>query len=112
MRFPYQAADPRPAALAALVLIIAGVLVPLPLFKAILLSFAAGPGAWALLQWQRRGHGLTLGNKEVVIERSFARSQRIPYTMIRGFAATPRDSLVLAIEDAQKAAVQDQTTLR
>src|SRR3954454_13296817 len=99
MRFPYQAADPRYAALAALVLIIAAVLVPLPLFKVILLSFATGSGVWALLQWRRWGRGITLGDKEIVIERSFGRSQRLPYSAIRGFTATPREALVLAIED-------------
>jgi hypothetical protein len=107
MYFPYRTESPRLAIVMAAFCIVGAVLVQLLLFKVILLACGSGPAAWALIQWRRRGRGVTLADDHIMVQRALARTPwRVPYSCVRGFAATRRDALALVHEEQHKAPVQ------
>jgi hypothetical protein len=104
MQFDYRTEPYRSALIIAGILVLLAVVVQLPLFRAVLLAMAAGPGAWALLQLRRQGHGVRFNTNCVEIQPSvIGRIRQIPYSAIQGFMTTPKSQLVVAFQNPDKA---------
>ena len=103
MQFVYRTEPYRAPLLIAAGLVLVAVFAPLLLFRMILLAMAAGPGAWALIQWRRHGRGVQMGEEGVLIQPSLiGRARLIPYHAIQNFMLTPKGQLVLAYQKPEK----------
>jgi hypothetical protein len=103
MQFDYRTEPHRSALIIAGGLVLLAAVVQLALLRAVLLAVAAGPGAWALLQWRRQGHGVRLQTDGVEIQPSLIGPIRqIPYSAIQGYLTTPRSQLVVAYQKPDK----------
>lgn len=104
MQFDYRTEPFRTALMISGVLVLLAVFVPVNLFRAVLLALAAGPGAWAVLQWRRRGRGLRFNADNLEIQPSvIGRVRRIPYSAILSYMTTPKSQLVVAYQKPDKA---------
>jgi hypothetical protein len=103
MQFDYRTEPHRSALIIAGGLVLLAAVVQLALLRAVLLAVAAGPGAWALLQWRRQGRGVRLQTDGVEIQPSLIGPIRqIPYSAIQGYLTTPRSQLVVAYQKPDK----------
>ncbi len=101
MHFDYHTEPTRGALLATLALVVGAVLVPVALFRLLLLAMAAGPGAWVLIQWLRRGRGVQVGDEHLLIRGALAgRVQPVPYAALRGYTITRAGGLMIAYRRA------------
>jgi hypothetical protein len=97
VQFEYHSEPTRGALLATAALIVCAALVPVALFRTVLLAIAAGPGTWTLIQWLRRGRGVQAGDEHLLIRGWLAgRVRSIPYAAIRGHAITQAGGLMIA----------------
>jgi hypothetical protein len=111
MQFDYRTEPYRSALIIAGVLVLLAAVVQLALFRAVLLAVAAGPGAWALLQWRRQGRGVRLQTDCVEIQPSLVgRVRQIPYSTIQGYLTTSRSQLVVAYQKPDKITASTQAS--
>jgi hypothetical protein len=97
VQFEYHSEPTRGALLATVALIVCAALVPVALFRTVLLAIAAGPGTWTLIQWLRRGRGVQAGDEHLLIRGWLAgRARSIPYAAIRGHTITRAGGLMIA----------------
>lgn len=102
MAFRYHTEPSRGALILAAICVVAALLVPVTLLRAIILSIGAGPGAWGLLQWLRGRHAVRLEDGAIIVQNSLTgRTRRIPYTTIRGCITTRRGGLLIAYQEAR-----------
>src|SRR5262249_46064635 len=79
--------------------------------RLILVAMAVGPGAWALLQWLRRGRGVQLDSDCLLIQHSITgRARRIPLAAVRSFTTTSGDRLLLLYRPPDKAPAANTTS--
>jgi hypothetical protein len=100
MRFEYRTEPAGTALIITAALFLAALVVRPALVQVILLAMAAGPGAWALVQWLRRGHGVQICDDYLLVQNPVLRRARhIPYAAIRGYVVSG-GGLAVAFEKA------------
>jgi hypothetical protein len=105
MRFDYRVEPVRQALLLAGVFLFVALLVREPLIQIVLLAVAAGPAAWAAIQWIRRGRGVQVCDDHLLVENPLLRRARhIPYRAVRGYSVTGAGGLAVAYEKAAQPA--------
>jgi hypothetical protein len=118
MRFEYRTESVRQALLLIGLFLVAALLVREPLVQIVLVAAAAGPAAWAFIQWIRRGHGVQICDDHLLVENPILRRvRRIPYSTVRGCTVTGSGGLAVAYEKpsqpaAPTGAVPSLTSLR
>lgn len=91
--------------ISVIVLIVLGLIVPVPALRTLFLIFAAGPALWLFLERLRRGRGVLLHDDHLVIEHPYLRrTTRIDYASIHGYVTTRSGGLAIAYQKPVKQA--------
>jgi hypothetical protein len=99
MRFPYRTEPIRQALIVIAGLVIVAVLLPIELLRLILLSTAAGAGAWLLFQLLRRRHAVILDADALIVQHSLIGTpRRVEWQHLRGAMESRREGLIVAYE--------------
>ncbi|MEP7289966.1 MAG: hypothetical protein ABI947_29825 [Chloroflexota bacterium] len=99
--FEYLTEPLRDAVLIAIVPLVLALFFNVLIVRLLLLSIAAGPTLWAIMQWQRRGRGVTLADNQLLIQNPLTgRTRCIDYAIVEGIALLPTNKLVVAYVQA------------